>query len=149
MSVIVIKTGTVDFGRLDTRRDGISFPKIPPVFTESDEGKTIMVYKADPKTMKPEAGTSTAYFSNQEVLEYLARVQELIDSQNATNLPDLKHFFKTAMEELPSYFMENICDDCDRFFNCGGNCLLKEWEKEVREERKRRIYPPANDGLKA
>lgn len=62
-----------------------------------------------------------------------------------TITPDFEQIFKAALPDLPSYILENMCTNCGQFFNCGGNCLLKKWEKEVREERKKRIEESATN----
>lgn len=140
MSVIIIATGTVTLGGTTLDKDGNVVSKTDAQFTEDNEGGSVIVYKANPDTMEPEDGTEPAVFGDWQATEYLAKALELINPKRGTNIPDFKGIFKAALPDLPSYIIENMCTDCGQFFNCGGECILKEWVEEEREERQRRIY---------
>lgn len=126
MSIVFIAKGTITMGMTKTDKEGNVASHTPAQFSFNDNGGSVAVGVLDPETFRPKEPISALY-GVWDAAGYLSEALQLLKPTRPDNIPDFKEIMQNAMKDNIDF-----CEYCQSGYNC-GDCIIREWEAEIRE----------------
>ena len=127
MSIVFLAKGTTTLGRTQTDKDGNVVSHTPAQFSIDDSGRSVAIGELDPETMEPK-GAVTAIYADWDAAAYLSEVLELLKPDRTINIPDFRAIIMSAIKDGTDF-----CSYCDRQGYYCRDCVIREWEEDLRE----------------